>query len=63
MNKKISSRIAIIAIIVLPVVLYYVMRQATIVVNYVPILGEREYDSLKKTPFITQSPHSNLPIS
>jgi len=48
MNKKISSRIAIIAIIVLPVVLYYVMRQATMVVNYVPVLGEREYDPIKK---------------
>ncbi len=48
MNNKTSSRIAIIAIIVLPIVLYYVMRQGTVVVNYVPILGEREYDSLKK---------------
>ncbi len=48
MNSKLSSRIAIIAIIVLPVVLYFVLKQGTIVTGHVPILGEREYDGTKK---------------
>ncbi|MDZ4757973.1 MAG: SCO family protein [Bacteroidota bacterium] len=47
MNRTLS-RLTLILIIVLPIVLYYIMRQATIVVNYVPILGEKEYDPIKK---------------
>lgn len=46
--NKIFARIAIVALIVVPVAIFFILRQGKIVVNYVPIMGERSYDEVKK---------------